>query len=176
MKSGCADAKILYVDMMERDGWTIKIKKNMYRKGLYPDDVEELFRSLEGEFIRITDQMLDGADETIISRREFDILKKYILLQRLRVPPALDAIDDMDRRSTEHYRPLFIEDMRPGESGRDWWIRAMRTVLTNDWDSLPQCDHHTIWMEAGAFNRMHPLLIETESDLVLPDCGIGSVI
>ncbi len=168
------DMKIQCASPHSQDGWTMKIKKNMARKNLYSDEVEELFRVVEKDFVDVMMKILSSKRGCTISRLEFNIIKKYFLLQRYRTPSSLKVIEAINKRHEEDGgRPLFTEEQRPDESDYEYWLRILETVLKIPWEELPDCPHSVVRTEVGALNRMHPLLVETRSGLILSDSGVG---
>lgn len=168
------DMKIQCANIQSRDGWTMKIKKNMSRSNLYTDEIEELFRMIEKDFVDVMMKILSSKKGCTISRLEFNTIKKYFLLQRYRTPSSLKTIEDINERHKEKDdRPLFTEEQKPNETDYEYWLRILELVLRTSWEELPDCSHSVVRSEVRTLNRMHPLFVETRSGLILPDSGVG---
>lgn len=166
--------KIFFVHIKHKDGWTINIDSNMKQKGLYPDDIEALFNSeVEKDFTKLC-QKLRTSKTINIKRYEFDTIKKYILLQLIRTPAEIEHIRKyLIEAPIPSYISECVSDRQANESENDYWFRILRTVLKNNWDELRSCDCLYVRSLSRVIDRMTPLLIETRSDLILPDSGIS---
>jgi hypothetical protein len=97
-----------------------------------PKKLEKLFgEKIESKMGLIIKKVNESPESFEITRKELEVIKKYITLQRYRNPSNQSSYNESFKGNK-----LSKYSIKKGESEVDFWKREMLFILENDWDTI----------------------------------------
>lgn len=168
--------EVCLIDLLESKVEYRNTNSVMYSENIYDtdgSDAKELENKLkthiEDPMFRIINRISEGPmDEVNITRRELQIIKKYMLIQIFRttgnregyVNPPTDA------------KLMSDYNIKANESHIDFWKRELMTILDSDWDSLVNStDLVSVKIHAQELHTGFLIFFKTKEEFVINDRG-----
>lgn len=145
-------------------------EKNMY--DLPNDDDKELEKKfnvlIETPMNAIRERLLNADGQVTLTRRELNVVKKYLLLQIYRTPGNRMSYTNPAQNSFE----LSQYNIREGESKVDFWKREMLTILDTDWEELANTEMVGVKKNYDRIQKeSFLLLVRTRQEFCINDRG-----
>ena len=128
----------------------------------------KLGENIDGPMLEIVKRFSKNRDEIVLTRREQNIVKKYILIQIFRSLQNMRTYEVLP----EEIRLLMGKDLREGESGIDFWKRELETIVDSDWDSLLEIENmESVKFHAQAVANGFLAFFSTKDEFIINDSG-----
>jgi len=152
-----------------RNPVSVMREKNIYNIPSGDETLEKkLDKKIEDPMFKIVKRLSKNIGEIVLTRRELDVVKKYILIQIFRSLQNMRTYEVLP----EEVKLLMGKDPKEGENGLDFWKRELETIVGNDWDSLLEIEN----MESVRFNARvvangFLTFFSTKDEFVINDSG-----
>jgi len=169
--------EVCLIDLLETKAEYRNTESVMYAKNIYDvsdrDDVKALEKKfnteIEQPMFEIVDRLLKNTSEVVITRRELEIIKKYMMIQIFRNLWNMQCYTN----PPEEKKLLSDYNIKEGESVPDFWRREMMTILDNDWDSLlGSTNLVSVRLHAQMLNTGFLMFFSTKDEFVINDLGV----
>lgn len=108
-----------------------------FENEFYPREIELQFGEIEGRFANILNQKLlkaDCAGEVELTRKELNIIKKFLLLEQMRVWVEEEQVLNDEKTLSELHFSIgkkypFTEKIIVNETLRDRWLRNIKVII-----------------------------------------------
>ena len=167
--------KICVLDLYGFSATFRSTAKAFYEKNLYDvasDDDKELEKKFNERVEKPMNELrrrLMNANKTVtVSRRELNIIKKYLLLQIYRTPGNRLSYTNPKQNSFE----LSQYNICEGESKEDFWKREMLSIIDTDWEELANTEMVGIKKHYERIqNESFLLFVNTKQEFCINDRG-----
>ena len=166
--------EVYLIDLLEsrvepRNTVSVMQEKNIYN---IPGGDETLERKLavkiDDPMLRIVKKFSKNIDEIVLTRRELDTVKKYMLIQIFRSLQNMRTYEVLP----EDIRLLMGKDIREGESGIDFWKRELEMIVDSDWDSLLEVENmESVRFHAQVVANGFLTFFSTKYEFIINDSG-----
>ena len=171
--------KIKYVNTKENIVEFRNIFSTFWKSRLYdipsspdPKILEKLFGTVIENPVSSIIKRICGANDShfSISRKELDVLKKYILIQNYRNPTNSYAYGNTINKEKFSFSGLFKSK---DETDSDYWKREMRYILEHDWDDIvKQTEMPGVKSAAQSIYQGYLTFFSTDDEFFLSDVPV----
>ena len=161
--------KLTMVDVKNKEIGSRNIKSAFYEKGLYSDELEkELSYKVEKPGMKIFGKVYKSENTVILTRKEVEMMKKYLLIQRYRNPPNIATYSPNYEKDIFHYNKKFENK---GESYKEYVCRMMQEILDYSWDDLCKSNNEEVRNNVLLTNSCATLFVRSNFEFVINDPG-----
>jgi len=165
------DYHIQVVDFSVNNGGWRNTHSAFYSRNLYSDELENEFNySIETTITPLFDKLKNNNKNVMISREEFNLIKKYILLQLYRTP---DSFENLSTRYSDRIGMIEIDmSNHKSKNKKEYWNNMMLCILRTGWDSIDKIGYSVVRYDKCVLDRLFPMLIKSnEEPLIVCDTG-----
>lgn len=165
------DYHIQVVDFSVNNGGWRNTHSAFYSRNLYSDELENEFNcSIETTIKPLFDKLKNDDKNVMISREEFNLMKKYILLQLYRTP---DSFENLSTRYNDRIGMIEIDmSNHKSENKKEYWNNMMLCILRTEWDSIDKIGYSVVRYDKCVLDRLFPMLIKSNQEpLIVCDTG-----
>ena len=107
-----------------------------------------------------------------LTRKNVNLLKKYVLLYIVRNPVYLERLIDTWLNESPTYLPKVTDDRLEGESFDDFWLRVINETIDSDLENIESASLSAVRRLIALMQRTFPVIVKSKGELVLPDVAI----
>lgn len=161
--------KLTLVDLERKKIGSRNVEKAFYEKGLYSEEVEqELNSKIEKPGMKVFDKAYKSNGIVVLTRRELEILKKYLLVQLYRNPTNMS-----------HYSPDWEGDIlglnKNFKNDAEAYQRVsdeIHKICNNSWKQLTKIDDKELYYNVHEIRQTMTLFVRSETlEFVINDLG-----
>ncbi len=161
--------KIMLVDLERRKIGNRNVESAFYEKGLYEDEVElELNSKIEKPGMKVFDKAYNSDGFLVLTRRELETMKKYLLVQQYRNPSNIS-----------HYSPNWKGDImginkqfKDDTEATRYVSEEIHKICNTTWRQLLKTDDRELFLNVNEIRQTMTLFVRSRSlEFVLNDLG-----
>lgn len=167
--------EVCLIDLAESKVEYRNTESAMHEKNIYdiagedPKLLEKRFKTeIEDPLYAIAQKLKNDKKEIHLTRRELEVIKKYMLIQIFRSAPNREGYSNPQKGKNLMSNYNIME----GESQLDFWKREMMSIIENDWDHLVDMDLVSVKLHARMIFKGFLLFFRTDEEFIINDLGV----
>lgn len=149
-------------------------------KYFYPQEIEDSFQQIETKAFKKLNQMRNEKNTFKLMRKDFDMIKEYVLLQIYRTPYSLTNFKTNSLNDTLHIIKKDIgcetKEKLTSDEIKSYSLQLIRTILDEKWsEKLCHSKFSKLASDFKIIDSLHPLIIKSyEENFILSDSGYAN--